>query len=81
MLDYGCSKTIPPSLRHGRRQAPCAGSDERRLARAVDHYFPPSGHYALDPKNITAYPAAGRYWSNRIGELADYDCELARPYK
>ncbi len=34
--------------------------------------FPRQGHYALDPKNVTAYPPADRT-VERIGELLNYD--------
>jgi len=34
--------------------------------------FPRQGHYALDPKNIAAYPAAD-LTLERIGELVNYD--------
>ena len=34
--------------------------------------FPRQGHYALDPKNVTAYPPAD-ITVERIGELVNYD--------
>jgi hypothetical protein len=34
--------------------------------------FPRQGHYALDPKNIAAYPPAD-LTVERIGELVNYD--------
>ena len=34
--------------------------------------FPRQGHYALDPKNIAAYPPAD-ITVERIGDLVNYD--------
>ncbi len=42
------------------------------LGNRLTTVFPRQGHYALDPKNVTAYPPAD-ITVERVGELVDYD--------
>ena len=46
----------------------------------VTTVFPKQGHYANDPKNLAAYPAAD-ISIERIGELLDYDLSQLVPAK
>jgi len=45
--------------------------------KRVTTVFPRQGHYAVDPKILTAYPPAD-ITLNRIGELVDYDLDALR---
>ena len=45
---------------------------KQALRQRLTTVFPRQGHYALDPANVEAYPAAD-VTVERVGELADFD--------